>query len=293
MRPGPLEWALLVALSLMWGTAFGFTRVAVETLPPTTVVASRVLIAALLLTLVARALGLRLPDRSLWSRLALLAAAGNALPFFLIAWGQQRIDSGLAGILMAVMPLATLGLAHAFVPGERLTGAKLTGFGLGLAGVAVLVGPAVLRDLGGAESTAQLAVLGGALSYAINAILSRRLPVMHPIVSSAGVMWMATLIMLPIALLRDRAALADGALDSLLATLALGLIATAAGTVTYFRLIVSSGPTFVSGTNYLIPLVAVGVGVLLLGEQPGWRAVVALAMILGGLGLSQLGRTRQ
>ncbi len=165
-RRSARDWILLGLLVFMWGTAFGFTRVAVASVPATTLVAGRVAIAALVLRAALVLTRRRLPARGrIWLHFFAMASLGTALPFFLISWGQERIDSGLAGILMAVMPLTTLVLAHFFVAGERITGRRLSGFALGFLGIAVLLGPEALLELGGGASdlVRQGAVLGGAV----------------------------------------------------------------------------------------------------------------------------------
>jgi len=239
-----------------------------------------------------RVVGLALPPPGLlWLRFALLACVGNAIPFVAISWGQQRVASGLAGILMAVMPLATLLLAHRFVPGERMTRRKAAGFAVGFAGVVVLTGEDALARLGGDPSdiARHLAILGGALCYAINTILARRMPPLHPLVSSAGVMLMASGVMVPAALVFDAPwTLAPSAL-SLASAVWLGLVATGVATVLYFQIVSTAGPTFLSLMNYVIPAVAFAVGIALLGEPFEWRAVLALALILSGLYTSQTG----
>ena len=289
--PAFSDWAWLGALSGLWGSAFMFTKVAVESVPPVVVVAGRLAVAAVAMLALARWLGLALPRRArIWRQLALVACVGNALPFFLISWGQQRIDSSLAGILMAPMPLVTLMLAHWFVAGERMTAPRIAGSSLGFLGVAVLTGLDALRGLGGDrdELFGQLSVLAGSLCYAANAILSRRLPPMHPLVSGACVMLVASALMGPLALWLEVSRTSLPAAAPLAAIVALGLGATAAGTVVYFHLIQGPGATFTVGTNYLIPMVALAAGVAFLGERPPWRALIALGLILGGLALTQL-----
>src|SRR4051812_23429337 len=146
----------------MWGSAFMFMKIAVATVPPATLVASRLILAAIILYAVMRARGLRLPPPGRrWLAFIALGVLGNCLPFFLIAWGQQTIDSALAGILISVMPLATMVLAHFFVAGEHLTSRRALGFAIGFAGIVVLMGPAALMGLGGtpAVALAQAAVL--------------------------------------------------------------------------------------------------------------------------------------
>ena len=292
MRHRPTDWIMLLALTAMWGTAFLLTKVAVTALPPDWVVFGRLAIASLLLVpiavwLVRGGFG----GGRLWLFFLLIALFGNALPFSLIAWGQQRIDSGLAGILMAVMPLFTLGFAHFWVPDERLTRYRIGGFGLGFTGIVVLTGPEALATGSGgtAELIAMLAVLAGAVCYAISAILSRLRPAGEALHAAAATTALATLMMIPMTGFdAGRAPIAGPPLDALLAVAALGTFSTAIAAVVYFRLIHSAGPSFVSQLNYLIPLWAVALGILFMGEQPQPNHLYALGLILGGILLTQL-----
>jgi drug/metabolite transporter (DMT)-like permease len=286
------DWLHLTALVVMWGTAFLFTKLAVQTVPPATVVAARLLIAALVLVAVVglRGLRLRLSDRR-WLYFVFVGVVGNCLPFFLISWGQQRIDSGLAGILMAVNPLATLVLAHYVVAGERISRLRAAGFLLGFAGIVVLMGPAALLELSGGDTAlvAEAAVLAGALCYAVTSVVARRMPPTQALVAAAGVMVISSAVMVPVALAVDRPWALAASATSAWAIVALGVFATAVPTIVYFRLIASAGPTFLSLINYLIPLMAVATGVVVLDESVGIDALAALALILGGIALTQLG----
>jgi len=175
----------------MWGTSFLFTDISVAGVPAATVVAGRVVIAAGLLTGCVVATRRPWPRGSrIWLHFLALGIIGNALPFFLISWGQERIESGVAGLLMGVMPLATVVLAHFLVLNERITQARASGFLLGFAGVALLMGPDAMRGIGGDSNDVlrQIAVLGGALCYAVNTILAKKLPPLDPIVAAAGTM---------------------------------------------------------------------------------------------------------
>ncbi len=290
------HWLMLMALVAMWGSSFVVNKVAVTALPPATVVAARLVIAAGVLAGLAIALRHGLPaERRVWRACAVMAVVGNALPFTLITWGQQRIDSGLAGILMAVMPLVTLILAHLFVAGERLTPRRVAGFLTGFAGIVVLIGPAALLELeaGGSALLAQLAVLSGAVCYAVNTILARRRPASEPLPTAAAVSIVGALLMVPPGLVGGGGALpaAAGVLpDDPLALAAvgyLGLIATALATVVYFRLVTAAGPSFLSYINYLIPLWAVGLGVVALDETPQASALAGLVLVLSGIALSE------
>lgn len=290
-RHGPADWALLLALTVMWGSAFLLVKVAVAGIPPGWVVTARLLLAAALLMPLAAWRGeLKGIDARGWTFLTLIAILGNVLPFWLITWGQQGIDSGLSGILMAVMPLAVLALAHRFVPGEGLTRRRLAGFSLGLAGVAVLLGPEVLQELpagtnaeGPPPLAAMLAVLGGALCYAVSAILARLRPAQGAVPTAALVTLIGALMALPIAVAVEGLAPHAPTWTEAAAVASLGVFSTATAAVVYFRLIASAGPSFAAQLNYLIPLWAVGMGVVFLGESPRPNHLYGLALILGGI----------
>jgi drug/metabolite transporter (DMT)-like permease len=289
------DWVLLGALVAMWGSAFLLTKVALATLSPIIVVSGRLLVAALLLAALVRFTRRQLPrTKRLWLFMVAMAILGNCLPFYLISWGQTQIASGLAGILMAVIPLTTLVLAHFFVAGERMNLRRTGGFVLGFLGIVVLMGPEALIGLEGSGSVliAELAVLGGALCYAANNIVARRQPESDAVVAAAGMIVFASMIMVPIAILVPTPRLPASIVGSLLAVAALGAFSTAAAAVVYFRLVASAGPTFLSLINYLIPLWAVAVGMVFLGERPHWRALLALALILAGIAMAQLGAPR-
>lgn len=283
------DWLLLLSLVLMWGTAFLVIDFAVERVPALSVAAGRIVSAALLLAVILPATGRRLPRGRIWWHFLALAVVGNCLPFFLISWGQERIDSGLAGILMGINPLTTLLLAHFFVAGEGFTRRNGVGFAFGFAGVLVLMGPEALLELGGSPSdlARQLAVLGGAICYAVNAILTRHLPETDAIVASTATLLLASLLIGPVAWAIDRPASLDLTPLHGAAVLWLGFVTTALATVVYFRLVASAGPTFFSYINFLIPIVALACGVTFRGEEAGARAVGALVLVLSGLAISQ------
>lgn len=286
---------MLLALMVMWGSAFVLTKIAVGGLPPTVVAAGRLAIAAVLLLVLAATVRHRLPaEGRFWLFCIPIAFFGNALPFSLISWGQSYIDSGLAGILMAVMPLVTLGLAHYLVPGESITPHRAGGFLLGFIGVTVLMGPDAWLGLASENSDLlpMLAVLGGAVSYAISAILARLRPVGSALSTAAATTVIATVLMLPMVLPSgDVYAPAEANSAQLFAVVALGIFSTAIAAVIYFRLISSAGPAFVSQLNYLIPLWAMTIGVLFLDEPLQPNYLYALAFILMGILVTQMDRT--
>ena len=291
MKPGAVRnWSLLFALVAMWGSAFMFMKIGVATVAPASLVAGRLMLAAALLYAVMRARGLTLPPPGKrWLPFAALAILGNCLPFYLIAWGQQFIDSALAGILIAIMPLATLVLAHFFVAGERMTGPRALGFAIGFAGIVVLMGPAALTGLGGSpgKAMAQVAVLAGALCYAANSVLARRTIANDFLVASTAVLIIASALMVPVALVLDAPWTGAPSAGSVAAIVWLGIGPTALATILYFQLIAAAGPTFMAIVNYLSPVVALLAGVLLMGEQPGATAIAGLVLILLGIALSR------
>jgi len=288
------DWGLLAALVALWGSNFMFIKLGVAAVPPATLVATRLVIGALILVAVVRAMGYTLPPLGrAWMPYVVLGVAGNCLPFWFITWGQKSIDSALAGILMAIMPLTTVLLAHFFVAGERMTRNRVAGFALGFIGIVVLMGPAALAGLGGSALAvlAQLSVLAGALCYAVNGILIRVLLKGDVWVASACIIAVAAAVSVPVALVVDRPwQLAPGA-EALRILLWIGIGPTAIATLVHLKLISSAGPTFMSLINYCIPVVATFFGVWLLGEQPGANAYAGLMLILAGIALSQLRRS--
>jgi drug/metabolite transporter (DMT)-like permease len=289
------HWLLLLALVAMWGSAFTMTGIAVRAFSPTVMVTVRLIGGAILLSSLVLLRGLRFPAYGrFWLFSLLLAIAGNCVPFWLISFGQQRVESGLAGILMGIMPLTTMVLAHFFVQGERLNAMKAAGFAVGFAGLVVLLGPTAWLELRGQGGLLlyELAILGGAICYAIQAIVARHRPPADPQVAAAGVILMGAAITLPIGLPAAPAELAAAPGASLWAVGALTVIATSIATVVFLKLVVIAGPSFTSFINYLIPVWAVLMGMVFLGERPGVDALIALVLILGGIGLSELGRPR-
>ena len=286
---------MLAALVVMWGSSFMFIKLGLVNVPTATLVAARLVLGALILLIVLTMRGARLPPLmqnggKVWGNYAILALLGNCIPFTAITWGQQRTDSALAGILMAVMPLATMVLAHYFVRGEHMTRNRVIGFVLGFAGIAVLMGPSAFDRVAGQSlaTLSQLAILLGALCYAANSVLTRILARGDDVlVASAAMLLIASVMALPVALVVDKPWQLAPGFTSVAAIVWLGVGPTAIATVVYFKLIASAGPTFMSLVNYMSPAVAVFLGVALLGEAPGLNAYIALALILLGIAVSQ------
>lgn len=282
------DWIALLLLTVLWGSAFLFNELALASYSPAALVAGRVAIGAAAMWFFMRASGIRLPRTlSAWQPMAIMAVLGNLLPFLLVAWAQQHIDSAKAGVLMAIMPLFILTLAHFFVPGARLTVHKSLGFLIGFAGVVFVIGPDAAAGLQNNLSLwAAIAVLGAAMSYAVNSIYARRLGAADPIQLSAGMLIVASLISLPYAAAAP-GTIASPTITATAALLILGLLSTGVATILYFRLIQGPGPTFLSLVNYLVPGWAVLAGAWFLGESLAASAYVGLALILSGIAVSE------
>jgi len=284
---GLKSWAVLLFLAALWGTAFLFIRFSLESLPPAALSFTRLTLAAIFVTIYAYARGHRLPPLSdpRWKFFAFLGFFGNALPFFLIPLGQTQLPSALAGILLAVMPLSTVALAH-FFANEKMTGWKLIGFLIGFAGAIILIGPAALAGIGGPTFLAQIAILGAALSYAVNVIATRRAPPTHPAILAAGALICSSLWGAPFGIWQLATNELPATFTGWSSLIWLSIGPTALATVLYVGLIARAGAGFMSLVNYLVPIVALFTG-LAIGEAISWNAYLGLMVILAGIAISR------
>ena len=280
------DWGVLVTLALIWGGAFFFIGVAVKHVEPLTYVWLRLTIAAAAMWLVLRwkgqALGL---PREAWRSILLLALLNNALPFSLFGWAQTHIASGLASILNATTPIWGVVVAHLFTRDERMTPRKVAGVLLGVGGVALMIGPTLLSNLGNSV-LAQLACVAASLSYALAAVWARRFrrQGLSPMSVTTGQLTAGALMMLPMMLLVGQPwTRAMPPLSAWGAIVALALVCTAFGYVLYFRLIDSSGATNALLVTLLVPPVAILLGALFLGEILAPQDFLGLGLIALGL----------
>jgi drug/metabolite transporter (DMT)-like permease len=274
---------MLLALAAIWGSSFMFIKVAVRELAPAEVVFGRVLIGALtLLAFIPFTLGWRRTTadvRRFIGPLTVLAVVNICVPFWLLAWSEKRLDSGLAGILQASMPLFTALLALRFSRGERVTGARLVGVMVGFLGVVLLVGVQPRGDV-----LSALAVLLTAFCYAVAVLYAgARLGEAHTLVTSLGSLTIATFLVLPlgIAQLPDHVPSWE-AIGSLVALGSLGL---AVAYLFYFAIIVGAGASYAALVTYLVPALALVYGAVFLDEPITASALAGLALILVGVAL--------
>jgi drug/metabolite transporter (DMT)-like permease len=278
-----IDWLLLVFLSVLWGATFFFIAVANPEVPPFTLVLARVGVAALVLVPIVFLAGHRLP--ATWAGWRLFVVQGivnNVIPFTLMVYGQHHIASGLAAVLNATTPLFALIVAWMFA-GESMTSNKLAGVLLGVAGVAVLVGPEALGS-NASSVIGMLCILGAALSYAISALWMRRLRHIQPLVSSAAQLICSTAMMLPLAALFESFWLLPvPGVPAVLAVLGLAIVSTALAYIVFFRISASAGPANVMLVTLLIPVTATALGVMILGETLTLNQVAGALVIASGL----------
>lgn len=284
---GGREWMALLALAALWGGSFFFNGLAVRALPSLTIAWLRVALAAAALLLTLRVLGQRLPrEPAVWVAFFGMGLLNNALPFSLIVWGQHHITSGLASILNATTPLFTVLIAHFLTPDERLTPLKVAGVVAGFVGVAAMIGLDALRGLG-ASVPAELACLAAAVSYAFAGVFGRRFRRMRiaPLVTAAGQVIASAILVLPVMLLVDQPwHLPMPRPSAIAAIFGLGTLSTALAYVLYFRILAAAGATNLLLVTFLIPLSAILLGLLVLGEVLLPRQFAGMALI--GLGLA-------
>ncbi|MDC9810095.1 DMT family transporter [Rhizobium binxianense] len=291
-RMNAWTWGLLVLLGLIWGGSFFFARIAVQHVPPLTLVFFRLLLAALALHIYIAG---RFDFYSIlwrrWREFLILGLINNALPHALIFFGQTRIGAGLAAILNATTPIWTVLIANYFTSDEKLSAAKIGGCLVGLAGTIVLIGPGISAG-GEAPLWALLLPVLAAISYGFAATYGKRFRNVPAPVTAAGQLTASSLIALPLSLLSDRPwTLAAPSLDVLLAILALALLSTAFGYILYFRIMAAAGATNASLVTLLVPPSAILLGALFLGEFIGMALIGFGLVILDGRIYRLLSRT--
>jgi len=282
----------LCALSLLWGSMFLYFKLAVESIPPLTVAAGRMVVGAAVLLPIVWARRQRLPrSPRAWHLFAANAVFGWVLPSSLIAWSERWIESTRAAIITGAVPIFTVVVAHLFTHDERLRWRTGVGVLIGFGGVVLLTGPEAVLGLS-RGAWGQLALIAAAISFAFSNVLARRLEDWPATVSNAGVIIAATAILVPASLAVEAPWTVEPTWSALAGVAALGVLSTAIGGVMFFRLAAATGAVFVSMVSYLVPVVGVVLGVLALGEGLNWTALAALLLILLGVAATGVGLKR-
>ncbi|MBN1574433.1 MAG: DMT family transporter [Deltaproteobacteria bacterium] len=280
---GIKEWGLILILSVIWGGSFFFIGVSVREITPLTVVMFRVTIAAAVLLIVVRVKKERMPTSpGILGGFFIMGALFNVIPFSLIVWGQTHIESGFASILNATTPIFSVILAHFLTREERLTANRVTGVLIGWLGVTILIGIESLKGFG-IEVIGQIAVLGASLSYAFGAIYGVRFKNMSTSVVAAGMVCSSSFMITPLALFIEKPWHLSPGVLTILALFGLAVICTSLAYLIYFRILAVSGPTNSLLVTFLVPINAILLGYLFLGERLGWNAFAGMGTIFLGL----------
>ncbi len=277
---------MLVLLSILWGGSYFFVEIALLEWSPLMIVAVRVVLAAAVLWVIVLVSRVRLPrDPAVWRAFLWMGILNNLCPFLLISWGQTEIAGGLASILNAATPIFTVIVAGVLLKDEPMTRARMLGAVIGLAGVAVLIGPGALTGLD-AHLLAQLAVVGGGLSYAFSAVYGRRFAAMdiEPIVVAAGQLLMSSIIVSVLVLTFETpAGFVAASATTWIVVGVMAVFSTAIAYILYFRLLAAAGATNVLLVTLLIPVTAIVLGAVLLGERLHWLDFAGMLVIALGL----------
>ena len=287
MKMDAFDWMMLITLATVWGGSFLFNAILVAELPVITIVAIRVTVAALALWGFARVTRRKIPTTpQVWGGLLILGVLNNAIPFSLIVQGQTQITSGLASILNATTPLFTILVAGFFLTDERFSILRVLGVIVGFSGVILMVGPEALGGLG-ADFWAQLCALGAALSYGFASVFGRRFRELKvdPVMVATGQVTMSSLVLWPIALWidgpQDILGLSFNAAASMFG---LAVLCTSFAYIVYFLILERAGATNISLVTFLVPISAIILGVLVLGESIFIKEIIGMTLI--GLGLA-------
>ena len=287
MKMDAFDWVMLITLATVWGGSFLFNAILVAELPVLTIVAIRVTVAALALWGFMYATGRKIPTSlHVWGALLILGVLNNAIPFSLIVQGQTQITSGLASILNATTPLFTIVVAGIFLMDEQFSVLRVSGVIVGFSGVILMVGPDALGGLG-ADFWAQLCALGAAFSYGFASVFGRRFRELRvdPVMVATGQVTMSSLVLWPIALWVDGPQdIENMSLNAALSMFGLAVLCTSFAYILYFRILERAGATNISLVTFLVPISAIILGVLVLGEQIYIKEIIGMTLI--GVGLA-------
>ena len=277
-------------LSAVWGGAFTLNKLALNFYSPEFIVFARLIIGTLilflLLMLIYRRITISLRD---WQYYLFMSTVGIVAPFILIVYGQQQIDSSLAGILMATMPISTIILSHFFLHDEKLTRRKFTGFVIAFIGITILV----IQDFSNLKINilsniySELMVMSGAILYSCSAVYGKRFKHTDPLSASTGTIFFSAIMMFIYLLIFVPTEISNIDLRNSASLVLLGVFCTAIATIIYFQILQTSGASFISIMNYLIPIWAILFGVIFFQEEIFMNYIVGLILVVLGINISQ------
>ena len=286
-RPTRTDWLLLLVLGIMWGTSYAFIKLGVETLPTFTLIASRLAIGlALLVTVVVVARQAPPPPGRVYVHLAVMAAINIVIPFTLITWAEQSVDSSIAAVLNGAVPLIVIVLAALTFHDEPITLNRLAGVVVGYVGVIVLVAPGLMAAAGGSEMSGEIALIGSTISYAVGAVYARRnIKGLRPMIPAVFQVGFAFLMVSVLALATEQPFAVQWNVEALIAVIWLGLLGSGLAYLLMFRLLSRIGATATSQLAYLLPVVGIITGAVMLGESVSLAILIGTGLILAGVTL--------
>ena len=294
-RTARTEWLLFVALGFFWGSSYLFIKIGVETLTPFTLVAGRLLVGAILLGIVLRLSGEPLPrDPRTYRHLGVMAIINIVVPFSLITSGEQSIDSSLASILNASVPLFTIVFAALVLTDEPITVNRLVGLIVGFGGVVLLTSPSLGGGAGG-NLPGEAAMIGSSISYAAGNVYARHnVRGLPPMVQAFFQVFFALVMTGILASVVEHPLAIDYRPSSLFAIAWLGVLGSGLAYLVFFRLLATWGSTRSSLVAYLLPIVGIVLGFLVLDERVDGRVLIGTALVVGGVALanSRFGQRR-
>ncbi len=271
-----------------------FVKISLESVPPLTISAARTTIGAVILTLIALKMGIKLPrELSQWRDCAIIGVAGTVIPFFLLNWSIQYVHSSLAAICMSLLPLFTIILAHYLTHDEKFRLNKLVGIFFGMIGVASLFyGTMTGVNSGTYTYLALIGLIATSFFYALSGVLIKRLKNKNPISMAAAMLIVSSVMTIPLALIFDSPWTITPSLSSLYSILMLGAFSTAMATLLLFHLTHLAGATFVSYSTYLLPLVGISSGYIWLDEPLKITYILSVLFIFIGIFLAENGKIK-
>lgn len=287
-KPTISDVVILFAIAFFWGSAFSFIEIALRDVTPITIAAARITVGALFLYAAVKWRGHAMPaDYANWRDMTIAGLSGNAVPFVLIAWGQQYVDSSLTAILIAIVPLSTLFFAHIFTHDEKITSPRLIGFLMGVFGLIALSMGEDFSQLD-ASGAGIIAIILATLGYGYAGIHLRKLRHLPSSVCAAGLLISSAVVTIPLAFMLEDPLSLTPSNNSLLSLLYLGIFPSGVAIILVSKLVFRMGATFAALNNYISPIFGVTIGVLLLGEQITQYMIIAIALILSGIAITRL-----
>ena len=283
------NWFLLILLSAIWGGAFTLNKMALDSFTPEVIVAGRLISGSLFLVALIYFLYKKFSiNFSQINYYLFMSLIGIVIPFIAIITGQKNIDSAMAGILMATMPISTILLSHVFLEDEKMNKQKFIGFIISFLGVFILIYRDDLFVNNSISETleSQLLVILGATLYAFAAIYGKKYKMTDPLSASTGTILFATFFMSIYLVFIDQSKPSYSELLLDMNILLLGIVCTAIATIIYFQILQTEGASFISMMNFLIPLWAILFGIIILNDQFSWNYIFGLLIILFGIKLA-------